>query len=389
MHILIIGLGLSGRAVEAYCKKRGDRISLFDDKLAPHHIDLETIELVVKSPGIPFNHPLVAAAESKGIPVIGEIDLALSELKGKTLLAITGSNGKTTTTLFTTHLLNLSGKKAIAVGNIGKPLISEIANDADTFVIELSSFQLEGIKQKPLFDGAAFLNLTPNHLDRHQTFEAYKAAKLRLCDCLKPEAPFYISQDVASRFSIRGKIFDIETISSLSYRLYRHDVENFAAAFALSGVSLEILKEGIETFQKPPHRIEFVREYKGVAFINDSKATSVDAVTKAVEAIPTPIVLIAGGVDKGGSFANWLPLFQGKVRMVVALGEAAGRIEKELNPYIAVERVSTLEEGVKVAAAYAQMGETVLLSPGCSSYDQFRSYEHRGDRFKVLVKEIL
>lgn len=389
MHILVLGLGLSGRAVEAYCKKRGDRISVYDDKLAPNHIDLESVEWVVKSPGIPFNHPLVVAAQKKGIPVIGEIDLALRELRGKTLYAITGSNGKTTTTLFTAHLLNLSGKKARAVGNVGRPLISEIESDADILVIELSSFQLEGIDEKPLFDKAALLNLTPNHLDRHQSFEAYAAAKLRLGACLKPRAPFYINQEIANRFSIRGKIFDIETISSLSYRLYRHDAENFAAAFALSGVSLETLKEGIETFQKPPHRMEFVRQYKGIAFINDSKATSVDAVAKAVDAIPTPIVLIAGGVDKGGSFTSWLPLFQGKVKRVVAMGEAAERIENELVPYIAVKRVSSLEEGVSLAAGSAQMGETVLLSPGCSSYDQFASYEHRGEKFKELVKEIL
>jgi len=391
MHILIIGLGISGKATRDFCQKRGDRISVYDDKHAADPVPLDDVELAVKSPGIPFSHPLVQAVQKKGIPVIGEIDLALQQLKNKTLYAITGSNGKTTTTLLAAHLLKTAGKKAVAVGNVGTPLISQIDGDADFYIVELSSFQLESIVQKPIFDAGVLLNLTPNHLDRHKTFEAYVEAKLRLRGCLKKGAPFYVSPAVAEQFHFSETIFDIETISSLGYRdgrIYPHDLVNIAAAYALTGVDKTVLKEGLATFTKPPHRIEFVRQYKEITFINDSKATSVDAVTKAVEAIPTQVVLLAGGVDKGGAYKTWLPSFRQKVRKVLVFGEAAERIQSELYPQIEVERVASLEEGVKEATRFARSGETVLLSPGCSSYDQFKNYEHRGECFKEMVYEL-
>ncbi len=384
MHILIIGLGVSGRAVRVFCEKRGDKISLYDDALASDQICLDGIEIAVKSPGIPFSHPFVETVKRKGIPIISEIDLALKHLKGKTVFAITGSNGKTTTTLFAAHLLNTAGKKAVAAGNVGIPLISQVDADAEYFVVELSSFQLESIELGPLFDGGVLLNLTPNHLDRHETFDAYVHAKLRLRSCLKPGAPFYVSPDVAKQFSL----FDVETISPLSYRdnrFYPHDLENVAAAYAFTGVNESVLKKALATFEKPPHRIEFVRRFNEITFINDSKATSVDAVVKAVEAIPTPLVLIAGGVDKGGAYETWLPIFHGKVKKILVLGEAAERMERALSCEIEVERVVDLEEGVRKAVLFAKKGETVLLSPGCSSYDHFKNYEHRGNRFKEMV----
>ncbi|MCH9627421.1 MAG: UDP-N-acetylmuramoylalanine--D-glutamate ligase [Chlamydiales bacterium] len=388
MHTLILGLGISGKAALEFCQKRGDHVSVYDDVSAPHPVKLDQIERVIKSPGIALSHPIAEAAQKAGIPVMGEIDLALAEIKGKTLYGVTGSNGKTTTTLLTAHLLNLSGKKTLAVGNVGTSLLSQVDSDYACLVVELSSFQLESIVERPVFDGAVLLNLTPNHLDRHKTFAAYAQAKLRLQSCLKKGAPFYISEQVARAFPVEGHVFDIETFSQLSYRdrrLYAHDLQNCAAAAALAGVERKVVEEGLKTFVKPPHRIEFVREWRGVSFINDSKATSVDAVKKAVEALPAQVVLIAGGIDKGGLFQEWTPLFREKVRMVYALGEAASRIESELSPSIQVVRVSSLDEGVKKAAHYAQKGDTVLLSPGCSSFDQFKNYEHRGERFKELV----
>lgn len=388
MNVLIIGLGISGQAVRAFCEKRGDRIFIYDDALASGPIRLEGIDLAVKSPGIPYSHPFVKSVEKRGIPMIGEIDLALSEMRGKVLYAVTGSNGKTTTTLLTAHLLNEAGKKAAAVGNVGIPLISQIDGDADYFVVELSSFQLEAIAVRPLFDGGVLLNLTPNHLDRYKTFEAYAEAKMRLRLCLKEGAQFYVSRSVAEKFCPDGKILDVETISPLGYRdgkFYPHDLENIAAACALAGSDQKILEKALATFVKPPHRLEFVRRWKGIAFINDSKATSVDAVAKAVESIRTPVVLIAGGVDKGGSYEAWLPIFRQKVRKAFLMGEAADRMNCELRSEIAVELVADLEEGVKKAALFAKNGETVLLSPGCSSYDQFKNYEHRGDMFREMV----
>ncbi len=369
MHVLILGLGISGKAALEFCQKRGDVVSVYDDKLAPDPVDLEKIELVVKSPGISLDHPLVEEIQNAHIPIIGEIDLALSELKNKTVYGITGSNGKTTTTLLATHLLKTAGKKAIAVGNIGTPLLSAIQEDADCFVVEFSSFQLETIRAQPVLDGAVLLNLTPNHLDRHPSFEAYAAAKLRIKELLKEGAPFYSGP------------FDMVPIEGY----YRHDLENIAAASALTGIDPT---EGLKTFVKPPHRLEFVRNFKNIAFVNDSKATSVDAVLKAVEALPKSVVLIVGGVDKGGEYSIWLPLFREKVRKVFTIGEAAERIEKTLAPRIPVERAGSLEVAVKKAAQFAQSSETVLLSPGCSSYDQFKNYEERGKRFKEIVSTL-
>jgi UDP-N-acetylmuramoylalanine--D-glutamate ligase len=311
------------------------------------------------------------------------------------ILGVTGSNGKTTTTLLAAHLLQTAGLKALAVGNVGIPLITQLERDADAYVVELSSFQLEGILERGILDGAVILNLTPNHLDRHPSFEDYCQAKKRIASCLKEKAPLYVSQQVAD-LGINGVIFDswkekVETILPLSYRdnLYPHDLENFAAAFALTSVSEETLRLGIKTFIRPPHRLESVRNVSGVLYMNDSKATSVDAVIKAVGALKGPILLIAGGVDKGGNFSDWLPYFKGKVARVFALGAAAGRIAKELSPEIDVEQVSNLEEGIMQASKRASAGYTVLLSPGCSSYDQFRDYQHRGEMFRQIVEEKL
>jgi UDP-N-acetylmuramoylalanine--D-glutamate ligase len=406
MKALVLGLGISGKAAALYLRNRGDEVLGVDRVLqtldgivtiseaAP--IQLEGIDLVVKSPGVRQTHPWVEAARMRKLPVVGEIDLAFAELKnrGKAVFGVTGSNGKTTTTLMTAHLLNTSGKKAIAAGNVGIPLIAQIDSDAEVFVVELSSFQLEQIVANPVLDKAVILNITANHLDRHPSFEDYCQAKLRIATCLKENAPLFVSKQAAQLCGSKYAIFDsmqekVETICSLGYRdsVYPHDLENISAAYALASVPVDALKRGVATFIRPPHRLEFVRKVAGVAYINDSKATSVDAVIKAVQAIPGPIILIAGGVDKGGAFCDWLPHFKGKVVRVVALGEASKRIERELSPLIVVHQVSSLAEGVHMASKIAEAGDTVLLSPGCSSYDQWIDYEHRGEAFRQIVEE--
>ena len=409
MKVLVLGLGVSGKAAAHYLCKRGDEVIGVDRMVSLSEpfpvmaetapIELQGVELMVKSPGISLKHNWVVAATQQGIPVVGEIDLALAELKkrDKTILGITGSNGKTTTTLMAAHLLNASGKKAVAAGNVGIPLSAQIDSDAEVFVVELSSFQLEQIVENPVLDGAAILNLTPNHLDRHPTFHDYLSAKLRIACILKEKAPLYVSRQAAPFCLHSHEIFDslqekIETILSLSYRkdsLYPHDLQNASAAYALTRVSDDSLKRGMASFTRPPHRLEFVRSYLGVGYINDSKATSVDAVIKAVQAIQTPIILIVGGVDKGGAFSDWLPHFKNKVLKVFALGAAARRIIEELSPEVDVEKVSSLAEGVYRASKMAVAGMTVLLSPGCSSYDQFKDYQERGRAFEEIVKELL
>ena len=409
MKVVVLGLGVSGKCAADYLRERGDEvlgvdriqtalegIRVVSDAEQPQ---LENVELLVKSPGIDGSHPWVRAALLRGIAVVGEIDLALAELdqRGKRILAVTGSNGKTTTTLLAAHLLKTSGTRALAAGNIGVPLLSQIDGDDEIFVVELSSFQLERIVIRPIFEGGVILNITPNHLDRHSSFDAYMQAKLKIALCLKEHAPLYVTQQVLEVCGAQikaPKIKKVETIWPLGYRdnryrLFPHNVENALAAFALTGVSLANLQKGIETFVSPPHRLEFVREIAGVRYMNDSKATSVDAVIKALQALEAPIILIAGGVDKGGTFSDWLPFCRGKVKSVLALGEAAERIERELGREMSVQRVSSLQEGVRIAARQAYAGDTVLLSPGCSSYDQFRDYLQRGETFTHIVRELL
>ncbi len=409
MKVVVLGLGVSGRCAATYLQERGDEVLGVDraqtalegvrvvsDAEQPQ---LENVGLLVKSPGIDCSHPWVATALNRGIPMVGEIDLALAELaqRGKKILAVTGSNGKTTATLLAVHLLNTGGTRALAAGNVGVPLLSQIDGAYEVFVVELSSFQLERIAIHPVFDGAVVLNITPNHLDRHPSFEDYVQAKLKIALCLKEHAPLYVTQQVLQVCGLQivaPMIKKVETIWPLGYRdncyrLFPHDVENALAAFALTGVSLAVLQKGVETFVHPPHRLEFVREIAGVKYINDSKATSVDAVIKALQALDAPVILIAGGVDKGGAFSDWLPSCRGKVKSVLALGDAAQRIERELRREMTVQRISSLQEGVRIAAGQAHAGDTVLLSPGCSSYDQFRDYQHRGETFTHIVRELL
>lgn len=410
MRVVVLGLGISGTAVIDHLLARGDEVIGVDRTpkklsipcfLESAPIALENVDLLVKSPGIPSLHPWVVAAQQRGIPIRSEIDLAFEALQGteKTLFGITGSNGKTTTTLFITHLLQQMGKRALAVGNVGLSLLSQVEADVDVFVIELSSFQLEEITARPVLDAAVILNITPNHLDHHASFQEYVHAKFSIQKCLKENGRLFINQKIVDNFGVPKRDFaffdlekeKVERYLSLSYRegkaqrFYAHDSENFSVAKALLPIDEESFCRGVDTFKKPAHRMEWVASINGINYINDSKATSVDAVVKAIEAIPSPLVLIAGGVDKGGSFKEWIHVCQNKVKKVLAMGEAAARIYSELNPLIEVERIDTLEEGIKKAQLFVVTGDTVLLSPGCSSYDQFKDYQDRGEKFKKLV----
>jgi UDP-N-acetylmuramoylalanine--D-glutamate ligase len=413
MKASILGLGITGKAVAHYLIKKGYTVFAVDKEAKEDlgipivsengPILLENIDLVVKSPGIPNSHRWVHKAREMKIPVIGEIDLAFEQLerKKKLVYGITGSNGKTTTTLMATHLFRAAGMTAVAAGNVGIPLISQVDEDFDIFVVELSSFQLENLIARPILDAALILNLTPNHLDRHSSFKEYKKAKFNIVGCLKKKAPLYISEQVLKinyPFPHDFQIFNsfkekVETFLSLGYRdssfrLFPHDLENLAAAYALARVPAEVLKQGIATFRRPPHRLEYIRTLSGVIYINDSKATSIDAVIKAVEACESTIILIVGGVDKGGDFRDWIPCFEKKVLKILAIGQASHRIRQELSDVYSVEILGTLEEAVCKASSIAVAGQTVLLSPGCSSYDQFKDFQHRGDVFKEIVEKL-
>lgn len=385
MRSVVLGLGVSGRSAVEYLKKRGDEVIGLEND-APFVFEKE--DFVVKSPGIPLTHPWVIQARRLGCEIVGEVDLGLEELRrrGKKVLGITGTNGKTTTTLMTTALLEAEKIKALAVGNIGRPLLEAASEDAEVFVVEVSSFQLATMRALPFFDAAVCLNITANHLDWHGSFAEYKAAKLRIRECLKPGAPFFLPEHLEQ---FRERVEKIIKDSGSHFQLFTHDKLNLAAALALTNVSEETLKLGMQQFKRPPHRLELVGEKGGVQFINDSKATSVDAVIKAVEAIEGPMFLLAGGVDKGGDFRDWALASKGKVKQIFAFGGASHRISRELEGLLNVRIVESLEKAVAEAISAAEKGDVVLLSPGCSSYDQFQDYQHRGETFKQIVGDLL
>lgn len=438
--VLVIGLGVSGRAAVRFLLKRKaivygvernqemlvshpEILELIQQGLFAKHesasIDLQQFDLVVVSPGVPPDHPYYSGAKQAGLEVIGEIELACRFIN-QPLLAVTGTNGKTTTTLLVAHILNESGKIARALGNIGVPLTSEL--DSSTFglegqilVVELSSFQLETL-YSPVVDAGVILNITPDHLDRYPDMQAYAEAKLRLKNCLKPNGSLFIFEPTLHEFGELLEGFkpqtygyssscdyytDKEYVYSQGRREYllpeeyrgleSHDVENMMAAFALCktmGVTAEQFIKAFITFKKPSHRLEFVRSFKDVAYYDDSKGTNIDAVIRAVHSLKGEILLIAGGVDKGAAYTPWIDAFAGRVKCVFAIGQASLKIKNDLSASLPVEECSTLEAAVKVAASVAKPGQVVLLSPGCSSFDMFRDYAHRGEEFKRIVNTL-
>ncbi len=406
MKALILGLGTSGKAAARFLLEQGAEVSavdkraeimrtdalepglqLYSETEAPPVTDFDS---VIVSPGVPRNHPLYQAACTAGIEVIGEVELAFRYLGPDTkVIGITGTNGKTTVTLLVEHVLKHSGVAARAVGNIGKPLIAELFDaEKDVLVLELSSYQLETLQAQRL-DAAAILNITPDHLDRYSSFEDYAATKWRIASARKLGAPLFIGKGL-SPISLLPEC--VEYINPVSYRGdVGHDAENVAVAERLCnvlGVGSQAFMEALESFRKPPHRLELVLSAEGVSYYNDSKATNVAAVVSAVRQLPGELVVIVGGVDKGGSYAPWREAFRGKVRKVCAIGEAAATIEEQLSPDCAVERCSSFEDAVTVARSHANPGDSVLLSPGCASFDMFRDYAHRGEEFARIVRQL-
>jgi UDP-N-acetylmuramoylalanine--D-glutamate ligase len=368
-------------------------------------IDWSCIERLVVSPGIPRTHAIYCSALEKGIAVMGEVELALPYVD-KPLVAVTGTNGKTTVALLVEHVLNAAGIKAKALGNVGTPLCSYLmgSRDEQALVVELSSYQLETM-HTPVFDAAVLLNITPDHLDRYVDMEDYARAKCRLQHLLKGNAPFFVEQRVflgfgslltarsVCVFGVGGPCGEkMERIVPLDYRERGgHEWENALAAWLLCQpffISKEQFCHCLATFQKPPHRVQYVCEREGVLFYDDSKGTNLDAVIQAVRTMKGPVILIAGGVDKGASYLLWKEPFAGKVKKILAIGEAAPKIYGELHPHFNVKCVETLPLAVQEAVADAQRGDAVLLSPGCSSFDMFRDYAHRGEEFQRCVNGI-
>lgn len=408
-RVLIIGLGVSGRSAAVFLLARHAFVSAIDCNHSSidgaqmitglryipseSEISMDDFDCIVVSPGIPPSNYYYRKAIAAGIEVIGEVELACREMTQK-CIGVTGTNGKTTVTLMITHILNNAGIKAQALGNIGIPLSSEQPK-CDVCVIELSSFQLETLKH-PFLDMAVLLNITPDHLDRYPSMKAYAETKTLIEKCLKPGGALFVEENCLAQYHslFQGKPLSYGYLSKSSLftdQSPSHDLENILAAYAIChgcNVCDELFLEGLATFKKPPHRIEFIRSHLGVDYYDDSKGTNIDAVIRAVEA-KTPkkgkILLIAGGVDKGFPYTSWRKNFNGKVKSIFAIGQSSVKIKEDLDGAIPVSLCDTLEKAVISAAAAAVAGDIVLLSPGCSSFDMFNDYIHRGQEFQRVV----
>jgi UDP-N-acetylmuramoylalanine--D-glutamate ligase len=414
MKTLIVGLGTSGRAAYDLLKREGDEVAGVDDdetKTIDRNPNVASFDRIVISPGIPPTNRYYQEALQLGKEIIGEAELALCRIH-QPCVAITGTNGKTTVTLLIEHVLKAGGKKARALGNVGTPLTSYLKESSpdEIVVAELSSFQLETLKTA-VFDVTVILNITPDHLDRYSSMEEYAKAKCHLQKLTKGTC--WVHQDVAEEFgSLLAPGYQtygsdprcaastdraalkvgemVETVLPIRYRKWgKHESENVLAAWVVCRhfeIAPEVFLTALETFRKPAHRIEFVGTFDGVDYFNDSKGTNIDATMKAVERMTGQVVLIAGGVDKGASYQPWKKCFEGRVKDVIAIGEAAPKILEELKPEYRVIIVSTLKEAIELAQSLAKSGENILLSPGCSSYDMFRDYVHRGEEFKRIIQ---
>jgi UDP-N-acetylmuramoylalanine--D-glutamate ligase len=384
------------------------------------HVDASFLEqdLIVVSPGVPAKLAPLELARKSGIPVWSEVELAWRFLRGK-LVAITGSNGKTTTTALLAHILQTSNIPTLIGGNIGIPLLAlvERSTDPAVTVAEISSFQLETIdKFRP--EIGVLLNLTPDHLDRHRTFGDYASAKMRMFENQLERDMAVLNADdpeITKRMPAKPHIFwfsrqkrvatgtflrDNEIIfrnegseAALARRDQiqlrgEHNLENVLAACAaayLAGATPAAIASGVKSFRGVEHRLEFAGEISGVQFYNDSKATNVDAAVKAIEAFPGPLVVILGGKDKGSPYTPLRDVLHGRARLTLLIGEAAPKIAADLDGAVEIRQAGTIERAMQLAVEAAQRGDTVLLAPACSSFDQFENYEQRGRAFKELV----
>jgi UDP-N-acetylmuramoylalanine--D-glutamate ligase len=378
-------------------------------------------DLIIPSPGVPADDSFLLQARSKGITVWSEIELAYRFLEGK-LIGITGSNGKTTTTTLVHHILKAGAMNAYLAGNVGTPLISEVEkmDEGSVAVAELSSFQLELIDRfRPNI--GALLNLTPDHLDRHKTMEAYGAAKAKIFENqteldaailnaddaasakYAPKKPqvFWFSRkkQVAHGACVRGDEIVVvhdgkeePVMRAAEIPLAgAHNLENVLAAVIiarLAGVDSATIAKAVKSFAGVEHRLEFVADIRGVRYYNDSKATNVDATLKALDAFPGRILVILGGKDKGSDYTVLRKPLREKAILALLIGAAADKIEKQIAGSVAIERAGTLERAVEATSLAARSGDVVVLAPACASFDQFENYEHRGRVFKQLVKTL-
>ncbi len=434
----VLGLGKSGISAARALKKIGANVFISESgnpspslpadlKSVPaefggHTEKILAQDILVVSPGIHLDIPIIEKARQKGLIILNELELGWRLGHFKSVAAITGTNGKTTTTALLAHMCKTAGFETLAAGNIGEPLCDyfDASEKYEKIILEVSSYQLESCS---LFrpDVACVLNLTPDHLERHGTMEEYAGVKKRIfmnqgaedysvlnwddpacrkmSDGLKSKTIFFsVNSPLAAGVCMNAKTLKIEyqlgvkgTLPFPKYLPGRHNIENSCAASAAAialGVPPKAIAESLETFKGVPHRLERVRTVKGVDYINDSKGTNVDSTLKALEAVPGPLWLILGGQDKGAPYAPLKNLIRAKAKGILLIGEAAEKIQKELAGEAEMILCGTLEKAVSEAHARARTGDSVLLSPACASFDQFKNFEDRGDQFRDAVKKL-
>ena len=433
-NVAVLGAGLSGAAAALLLKAEGAEVTVLDsadenkllkstiDNLRAQGIhvvcgpaadnDSSVYEFVVLSPGIDPASPLARNFSSRNIDMIGELELGWRSLDVP-VIAVTGTNGKTTTTELLAQMLNECGQKTIACGNIGKPL-SEVAREKkkfDVLTVEVSSFQLETTKAfQPSI--AIWLNFAPDHLDRYPSVAEYRAAKLRIFEnqtaddlvivnAIENLPGLHARKVTFSAYTDRADfrladgsiVYENKPVLRLAETKLRgsHNIENLMATLAAGrarGLSFEQMILPLRAYEPQPHRCEFVRQIGGVDYVNDSKATNLDAVEKALLAQTKPVILIAGGKDKGFMFEPLRALVKEKVRSTILIGEMAERIARDWGGAVKCELATSLADAVERAHAAAKSGEVVLFSPGTSSFDMFKSYADRGDQFRALVQAL-
>lgn len=441
--IVILGAGESGIGAALLALAKGYKVFVSDaggisaprkQQLTAANIPFEEFghtsgeilgaDEVIKSPGIPYSNPIVQTLVDNGIPVIDELEFAFRHSRGQ-VIAITGTNGKTTTTLLTYHLLKIAGFDVGLGGNVGTSWASQLANeDHDWWVLEVSSFQIEGFSQfKPKV--AVLLNITPDHLDRYgYKFEAYAATKFKLTDSMDERDHFiYFIEDNTIRETLRKKsigatCYPVAKAATDAPGLYAangslnikwkgiefqvhpeemtlqgdHNKINALCAVQsalLAGASESAIKSGLATFKNASHRMESVATIRGVHFINDSKGTNVDATKYALSAFNEPIIWIAGGVDKGNDYGILSPLIEGRVKGLICLGIDNEKLKSAFAGEISqIKETQSIQEAVETGLNWGESGDLVLLSPACASFDLFKNYEDRGDQFKAAVNSL-
>jgi UDP-N-acetylmuramoylalanine--D-glutamate ligase len=439
-RVLVVGLARSGLAAARFLVRRGAVVAATDRapaealaaaaaELAALGVELhlgghpaaafEAAEAIVLSPGVPHELPVLARARARGVPVVGELELAGRFIR-EPIVAVSGTNGKTTVTEMIGRMLAASGRRVFVGGNIGTPLIgyADRPEPAEVVVAEVSSFQLDTIVRfRP--DVAVLLNITDDHLDRYADFEAYVRSKMRLFEnqtaadaavlngadpAIRPRAAairarrlFYnAAGDPEAAAELAGGALRVRLPSGAAHAFtlegFRlkgpHNLENAAAAALAAlaaGASPAGVQETLTTFAGLPHRLETVATVGGVAYVNDSKATNVDAVQRALECFERPVVLIMGGLDKGGDFTQLAAAVRARVKRLILIGAAAGKIGAALAGSAPAAAAASMAEAVRRAAESARPGEAVLLSPGCASFDMYANYAARGEDFRRAV----